>query len=552
MWRGGRERGDGWLRGPIEGCEGGFESVCLCRELRRLGKMRMGKSGGGTGHLGGELQWRLFDGSVCWRQGTSYFRGIALAVLFLCQAFHAFASDAASYLQSGDAALSSGDYTIAIKQYSKFIELDPAAPLGFTKRSAVYLQQRKYREALVDLDRALSVDSTFFQGYLNRGRLLRQMCRFKEAEKDFDKVLELKPGHSHGTKDLKQSVHAAALLEKATALFDAEDFDQAAEALENVLDISSECAQARLLRAKLALKKKDFSDAVAEAGRVLKLDDGDLDALLVRGNAYFYLADHDVALRHYQSGLRLDPEHGELKKQYFKLKLLLRKTKAAEEALEKNKLRTAVEAYYAALEVVPDHDLHNIKLNMGLCKALVKLGRGKDAVTRCSLVVGMDSASVEALQQRAEARLLVEDWEGAVADFKAAIEQNPQDHDLREGLHRAEHALKLSKRKDWYKILGLTNTASAAEIKRAYKKLALQWHPDKNQDNKEEAENKFREVAEAYEVLGNEEKRERYDRGEDMEEQQMGGGHGYNPFNGGGQTFSFQFEGGFPGGGFHF
>lgn len=37
-----------------------------------------------------------------------------------------------------------------------------------------------------------------------------------------------------------------------------------------------------------------------------------------------------------------------------------------------------------------------------------------------------------------------------------------------------------------------------------------------------------------------------------MEEQQMGGGHGYNPFNGGGQTFSFQFEGGFPGGGFHF
>ena len=76
-----------------------------------------------------------------------------------------------------------------------------------------------------------------------------------------------------------------------------------------------------------------------------------------------------------------------------------------------------------------------------------------------------------------------------------------QSQSLREGLHRAEHALKLSKRKDWYKILGLSNTASAADIKRAYKKLALQWHPDKNQDNKEEAENKFREVAEAYEVI---------------------------------------------------
>lgn len=53
-----------------------------------------------------------------------------------------------------------------------------------------------------------------------------------------------------------------------------------------------------MLKAKLALKKKDYSEAVAEAGRVLKMDESDLDALLVRGNAYLYLADHDVALRY--------------------------------------------------------------------------------------------------------------------------------------------------------------------------------------------------------------------------------------------------------------
>jgi hypothetical protein len=71
----------------------------------------------------------------------------------------------------------------------------------------------------------------------------------------------------------------------------------------------------------------------------------------------------------------------------------------ADEALEKSKFRTAVEAYVAALEIVPDHDLHNIKLNMGLCKALVQLGRGKDAVMRCSLVLEMDGAALEALEQ---------------------------------------------------------------------------------------------------------------------------------------------------------
>lgn len=71
---------------------------------------------------------------------------------------------------------------------------------------------------------------------------------------------------------------------------------------------------------------------------------------------------------------------------------------------------------------------------------------------------------------------------------------------IQQVLMKAEKALKMSQRKDWYKILGISKMASIAEIKRAYKKLALQWHPDKNQDNREEAENKFREIAAAYEV----------------------------------------------------
>lgn len=77
---------------------------------------------------------------------------------------------------------------------------------------------------------------------------------------------------------------------------------------------------------------------------------------------------------------------------------------------------------------------------------------------------------------------------------------NVQDMNIRESLMKAEKALKMSKRKDWYKILGVSKTAAISEIKRAYKKLALQWHPDKNVENREEAEEKFREIAAAYEV----------------------------------------------------
>ena len=64
--------------------------------------------------------------------------------------------------------------------------------------------------------------------------------------------------------------------------------------------------------------------------------------------------------------------------------------------------------------------------------------------------------------------------------------------------------------KDYYKILGVERTASADEIKRAYKKVAIKYHPDRNPGNKE-AEEKFKQAAEAYDVLRDPDKRARYD-----------------------------------------
>ena len=64
--------------------------------------------------------------------------------------------------------------------------------------------------------------------------------------------------------------------------------------------------------------------------------------------------------------------------------------------------------------------------------------------------------------------------------------------------------------KDYYKILGVPKNASQKDIKKAYRKLAATYHPDKNPDNKE-AEEKFKEINEANEVLSNTEKREKYE-----------------------------------------
>src|ERR1700722_17128131 len=65
--------------------------------------------------------------------------------------------------------------------------------------------------------------------------------------------------------------------------------------------------------------------------------------------------------------------------------------------------------------------------------------------------------------------------------------------------------------KDYYAILGVPKTAAAKDIKSAYRKLARKWHPDANPDNAKEAEEKFKDIQEAYEVLGDPEKRRKYD-----------------------------------------
>lgn len=91
-------------------------------------------------------------------------------------------------------------------------------------------------------------------------------------------------------------------------------------------------------------------------------------------------------------------------------------------------------------------------------------------------------------------------------------------------------------KRDYYEVLGVAKTATADEIKKAYRKKAIQYHPDRNPGDKE-AEEKFKEAAEAYEVLSNADKRARYDQfGFAGVDGAAGGGSGFGGFNGQGMS----------------
>ncbi|CAK62968.1 unnamed protein product (macronuclear) [Paramecium tetraurelia] len=111
---------------------------------------------------------------------------------------------------------------------------------------------------------------------------------------------------------------------------------------------------------------------------------------------------------------------------------------------------------------------------------------------------------------------------------------------------------------DYYQLLGLKKGASDAEIKKAFKKQSLKYHPDKNKGNEEKAQKQFQKIVNAYETLKDSEKRKIYDQyGEEgvnkhEQQQQQGGGGGFQNFGGGfDEMFSQFFRGGSGGGGGH-
>lgn len=124
-------------------------------------------------------------------------------------------------------------------------------------------------------------------------------------------------------------------------------------------------------------------------------------------------------------------------------------------------------------------------------------------------------------------QLLLENYEEAVRDFSSADRISPGEFGVKSKLKNAQVRLKQSKKKDLYKTLGISRDATSTEIKKAYKKSALRWHPDKNSGSEAEkakAEKMFKDINEAYVILSDENKKARYDSGVDVEDIEGGGG----------------------------
>lgn len=291
----------------------------------------------------------------------------------------------------------------------------------------------------------------------------------------------------------------------------------------------------------------------------MKIEKDNVDALLLRARGYYRVAEHDMAQRHIREIMRFDPEHEETKQFSRTLKELLKLSNDADKAFSKHNhesLLQAVSLYEQAIETDRSHLEFNKHNYLKLCKCYAKLQEKEKARVACETATNIDESLVEGYTIYAEmlskAATDTPGYEEALRAWQQAMDAQGNNPRIQDGYRRAEVALKQSKTKNYYKILGVPRDANGGQIKKAYRKKAKELHPDmhadKTEDEQKAMEVQFQEVAEAYEVLSSDELRGKYDRGEDVFENQGNNRqrHGGFPFHfrrghGGGQQFHFNF-----------
>lgn len=133
------------------------------------------------------------------------------------------------------------------------------------------------------------------------------------------------------------------------------------------------------------------------------------------------------------------------------------------------------------------------------------LGQYEQALADCDAAIALNPEYAKAYMKKGDIMMNQEKWDEALHEYEKLKQVAPQTPGLREKLRKAQLEIKKAKRKDYYKILGVDKGDGESMIKKAYKKAAIKWHPDKHsaasEEEQKEAEAMFKDIGEAYAVL---------------------------------------------------
>lgn len=453
------------------------------------------------------------------------------------------------------------------------IEADPSSSTYRSNRAAAYISANKLQDALEDAKVADELDPNNAKVLHRLARIYTSLGRPQDALDVYDRIQP--PASASDKASAVSMLHHITQAEEqlrtgTSGSMVLHALDQAEKGLG---PYTSKPRKWQLMRGEAYLKMGNIN-ALGQAQNVamdlLRSNNQDPEALVLRGRALYAQGENDKAIQHFRQALSGDPDYKDAVKWLRTVQKLDRMKEEGNQCFKSGKTQQAVELYSQALEVDPTNKGTNSKLLQNRALCYNKLKNYQAAIDDCTRALELDPSYTKAKKTKAKALGENGDWEEAVRLLKSIHEADPNEPGIAKEIRSAELELKKSKRKDYYKILGVEKDASDAEIKKAYRKLAIVHHPDKNPGDTK-AEEKFKDIGEAYECLSDPQcvphpwihrcyanlfplrKREKYDSGEDLiDPSEMFGGGGMGGMGGGVQidpSVLFQMMNGMGGGG---
>ncbi|KAK5989912.1 DnaJ-like protein [Cladobotryum mycophilum] len=475
--------------------------------------------------------------------------------------------DAEIYKTAGNRYFKEKNYAKAVEQYSKAVDLFPNSALYLGNRAAAYMSSGNYEAALDDCTRATDIDPQNAKVLLRLARIYTGLGRPDEAMTTFNRIHP--PPSAKDMSSAKEMLHhiksARDSLHRGTAMsMVLHALDQAERGLGPGV---ARPRKWQLMRGEAYLKmgrENSLGEAQGIAMSLLRSNSQDPEALVLRGRVLYGQGDNEKAMQYFRMACSCDPDYRDAIKWLRIVQKLDRMKEEGNADFKAGRIQAAIQKYTDALAIDPTNKSMSAKLLQNRAQCNIKLKLYDEAIKDSERAFSLDPSYTKARKTKANALGLSGKWEESVNEWKSIQELDPEDRTVPKEVRKAELELKKSQRKDYYKIMGLEKDADANDIKRAYRKMAVKLHPDKNPGDAE-AEAKFKDMQEAYETLSDPQKRARYDNGDDLLDPSdmfssggMGGGMGgidpeilfsmmgnQGGFGGGG---GFRSAGGFPGG----
>lgn len=513
-----------------------------------------------------------------WNRPVAFVLLCLVPALLMAQTAAAADDAVADITRRADLLRARGKFTDALAEYSKALKLDPTNYLALFKRGAVYMgMEGRELAAIADFTKVLGIKPGFQGALTQRAKLELKLGNLQEALQDANALSKNKD------EVLKEIQLVTGRIKESEQAQKDQQWEECKRLATEGLKASSANPQLHLIRQDCNMKLGNIRGALV-----------DLSALESHGSKpqrfqsyiksakllYYVFHEYDNAQSHIQRCLKYDMDNKDCQNTFRELKQIEKKSGAGLAGITESEkeLPGSHKAWTEAIALVGENAIDEILAQV--TQAYADLGlKDIDPASHSNIMTGLDETlcaafyhskkyrdpqatkycgrvlSREQPTQPTNAVILAhflkveailednDDYDSAVAHLNSALQTHPDHPKLKEKLNELHMLAQRAKSKDYYKVLGLTRSASDREIRSAYREKSRQYHPDKYKGDMtpDQVDRKMAEVNEAYEVLSTPELKERFDRGDDPNNQQQPQHHHQgNPFGGGGGGAHFQ------------